>query len=368
MWYHGNPFYAALCADFGVPNLCQCAENALASLQTDDASIEWMMNLDQRSKDWMKIRPGRVSGSVFASCMDMSFFNPAIYQLWKALHPHCRSPDTPAIIHGKLGEPVAEKDFEADIAEKAEKGQELPIYKVRDYGMIVPDKTRPYIGASPDGLVIQKVKEEEGRLHVKYSNLEIKCPSSKYGKKVKPEHWAQMQLCMWCENQCKIGSLAPVQVDRSAYFVWYCDNVKGEGARWEQRWVPYDARFMEEAIGVADNFFWNGVIRLLHWGCAQWHGADEAEHDWTRLWENGCQHDCPQWYMEPRRREPPVDLKKLVPTSVYFPMLNSNVTETISREKIKRKRETHQGAPVFEETDDADIHEEAYNPEEMEGQ
>jgi putative phage-type endonuclease len=162
----------------------QLDDNAKLRFQTH---IEYLKNLpqpQQRTKEWYEFRHGLITASnAFKAFGSECLRNSLIYDKCKPLTIENEQPtkvniNTP--MHwGQKYEPVSVMLYEY-------------IYNTRvgDFGCI-QHPTYPFLGASPDGIVIEPTSERFGRM------LEIKNPFSREIIGVpKKDYWVQMQLQM----------------------------------------------------------------------------------------------------------------------------------------------------------------------------
>jgi len=132
------------------------------------------VEVEQRSEEWYRIRQDLLTASACVDVLEQNPFNRDSRA--KVLSEKVTGERSPVneihTRHGTLFEPVATRLYERHFG-----------VTVQNVGIVL-HKTVPFLGASPDGVVV-----ESARL------LEIKCPATRrITGKVPPYYWAQVQL------------------------------------------------------------------------------------------------------------------------------------------------------------------------------
>lgn len=182
----------------GVP----CVEPDTSNVDTTTASLERIEPYrgcdQQRTEEWYETRRGMITASIARAITRIDFITgkgigvlrdkilpkPVVpidvdeSKYSKGFSPPS-NPDAPTI-RGIRYEPIIRRIYE-----------HIHSVKVEEYDC-VPHPVYPFIGASPDGIVVKGATR--GRM------VEIKCPQPssilKDGNRVRPEYWSQMQLQM----------------------------------------------------------------------------------------------------------------------------------------------------------------------------
>ena len=144
---------------FKTPEMEKKKQDFLERLKVDSGKVSRIMNVEQRSDEWLDARKARLTGSVFGSALGHNKHNTARQLLkellWKSFEGN------PATRHGTENEPKVQKLYE-QFVEKHFKEKCSFYYP----GLIVCEK-HPWLAGSPDGLPLI------GALRLL---LEIKCP------------------------------------------------------------------------------------------------------------------------------------------------------------------------------------------------
>lgn len=162
----------------------------------------FVLNRPQLHPLWHKVHK-RLTSSLFGACVGHCMYNTPEDAARRILIPSVKSSE--AIKHGLDKEPVVREWYK----------QEHPEYKIIEVGMAIL-KDRPYIGASPDGLV-----DDDGMIEIKCSLKPLPKSIRRYKEHknitkiydeipeehshIIPSHYDQMQGCMavygrkWCD-------------------------------------------------------------------------------------------------------------------------------------------------------------------------
>ncbi len=156
-----------------------CGEKNVEALETQLEYLENIPQQKQRTKEWYEARHNMLTASsVWKAFGSEAYQNSLIYEKCKPFDPASTYRAMGASVKwGNLFEPISiliyEKKFDTTI---------------KDFGCI-PHPEIPYLGASPDGINVDKNSEKYGRM------LEVK---NIYNRDIdgipKEEYWIQMQM------------------------------------------------------------------------------------------------------------------------------------------------------------------------------
>lgn len=129
--------------------------------------VEKITRKQRKSKNWILLRAGRITASVFKQSVRTDCKKPSISLIKKICYPEQNKAFSPAILHGIRYEHTAYVTY------KNQMRLLHPDFKIRKSGLIL-NCEYPQFGASPDGITVCKCCGE--------GILEIKCPEllSKY--------------------------------------------------------------------------------------------------------------------------------------------------------------------------------------------
>ena len=187
------------------------------------------------SEEWQKTHGHTLTASNFRRiCCCLNGHE----NLLKALFDSTDLSRVPAVQHGKKHEAVAVEKY---IAIMKERGKSV---SVRNCGIVLDIDYR-YIGASPDGMVLDPSSRP------RYGLLEVKCPYSAYCKSLTVE-----QAVAHEKGFCLISSDTHIQLSRSHAYYW---QVQGQLAVSRLKWCDFfvwlgDSFFLERI--QADQTMW----------------------------------------------------------------------------------------------------------------
>ena len=143
------------------------------------AQYQEIKKMDQRSDAWLKARNHRITGSRFGSCAGhCPYQTPSMCvrdMLWSSFKGNA------ATAYGTRMEPLACAAYEKYLKQRRkEEGFEMEVF-VKESGLHVRN-SKPWYAASPDGIVFDVTRGENGEEIRTHGLLEIKCPYSKKDK------------------------------------------------------------------------------------------------------------------------------------------------------------------------------------------
>jgi len=119
-----------------------------------------IMNVEQRSKEWFKMRLGVITGSRAANVFKANNV-PFIYDILAERFSGdiVETPSTAAMMHGVMMEPIALDEYRMRTG-----------YDTREIGFVIHEE-HEWLAISPDALIFEN--------DVAVGGVEIKCPSTK---------------------------------------------------------------------------------------------------------------------------------------------------------------------------------------------
>lgn len=179
-------------------------------------------DMEQRSEAWLSARNHRITGSRFGACAGHSKYQtPSMTvrdMLWSSFSGNS------ATAYGTAMEPVACDAYVSWLKEKRKsEGFTMDVY-VEDSGLHVRSK-KPWYAASPDGIIFDVERNEQGEEVRSMGLLEIKCPYSKkdktgasrfYGDIIPQMYYDQIQGLMGIISENDNG----LTLNWCDFFVW----------------------------------------------------------------------------------------------------------------------------------------------------
>ncbi len=161
----------------------EAAKKTVEALQCSADEQKIASSYAQRSKEWFRVREKRLTASNFGAAANHNPYCKSKKLLGRLLDKKKKFKGNRATRFGTDNEPVAVEVYRRYL-EKTEPGSKL------SFPNFIISRRRPYLGASPDGLVLKS----DGSLR----GLEIKCP---FGRKLYPViplyYYDQIQMTMW---------------------------------------------------------------------------------------------------------------------------------------------------------------------------
>lgn len=154
--------------------------------KNDVELIESITQQQCNSKQWYRLRAGRITASIFYKVCRTSLLKGSQSLIETICWPEKHIFSSMATNHGKKYEPIAREDY-IDSLKQNHKN-----FSVIQCGLIVNEKY-PYFGASPDGIINCDCCEK--------GTLEIKCPFKQIRKNEKGIFVASEKMPALCVNQ-----------------------------------------------------------------------------------------------------------------------------------------------------------------------
>ena len=160
---------------------------------------------DQRSNDWHTIRGSYCTASMASNYVDENHYCSLTKTLREACGIDPQFIGNEATEFGTKYEPLATLIYEDDMnkwfAENSDDGFSTTIEVVESAFVKSNNKIYPFVGGSPDGIVLKKTKYNDQTIYKEGYGIEIKCPMNRFPRGSVPRgYWMQMQMQLEVTN------------------------------------------------------------------------------------------------------------------------------------------------------------------------